>query len=82
MDLRGFGDSGTTDGSYDVATSAEGMHCLVEHFGTGAVYVLCQDLSGGPGFRFADTHPADVLSFSAVEASHRGDHQCQIQAAK
>jgi pimeloyl-ACP methyl ester carboxylesterase len=51
VDLRGFGDSGTADGSYDVATSAEDMHCLVEHLGTGPVHALRQDLSGGPRFR-------------------------------
>ena len=53
VDLRGFGDSSTADGSYDAATSAEDMHHLVEHLGAGPVHVLCQDLSGGPGFRFA-----------------------------
>jgi pimeloyl-ACP methyl ester carboxylesterase len=72
VDLRGFGDSSTADGSYDAATSAEDMHHLVEHLGAGPVHVLCQDLSGGPGFRFAATHPADVLSFTAVEAALAG----------
>jgi pimeloyl-ACP methyl ester carboxylesterase len=72
VDLRGFGDSSAADGSYDAATSAEDMHCLVAHLGAGPVHVLCQDLSGGPGFRFAATHPADVLSFTAVEAALAG----------
>jgi pimeloyl-ACP methyl ester carboxylesterase len=72
VDLRGFGDSSAADGSYDAATSAEDMHHLVEHLGTGPVHVLCQDISGGPGFRFAATHPADVLSFTAVEAALAG----------
>ena len=72
VDLRGFGDSSTADGSYDAATSAEDMHCLVEHLGAGPVHVLCQDISGGPAFRFAATHPADVLSFTAVEAALAG----------
>ena len=48
------------------------MHHLVEHLGAGPVHVLCQDISGGPGFRFAATHPADVLSFTAVEAALAG----------
>jgi DNA-binding CsgD family transcriptional regulator len=51
LDLRGFGDFGTADGSYDAAISAEDMHCLVEHLGTGPVRVLRQDPSGSPGFR-------------------------------
>lgn len=72
VDLRGFGDSSAADGSYDAATSAEDMHHLVEHLGVGPVHVLCQDLSGGLGFRFAATHPADVLSFTAVEAALSG----------
>src|SRR5580704_14998848 len=72
VDLRGFGDSSAADGSYDAATSAEDMHHLVEHLGAGPVHVLCQDLSGGLGFRFAAMHPADVLSFTAVEAALAG----------
>ena len=72
VDLRGFGDSSTADGSYDAATSAEDMHHLVQRLGAGPVHVLCQDLSAGPGFRFAATHPADVLSFTAVEAALPG----------
>jgi pimeloyl-ACP methyl ester carboxylesterase len=72
VDLRGFGDSSTADGSYDAATCAEDLHQLVQHLGVGPVHVLCQDLSGGPGFRFAATHPADVLSFTAVEATLAG----------
>src|ERR1700733_267568 len=31
VDLRGFGDSSNADGRYDVATSAEDLHHLVEH---------------------------------------------------
>ena len=72
VDLRGFGDSSAADGSYDAATSAEDMHHLVEYLGAGPVHVLCQDISGGPGFRFAASHPADVLSFTAIEAGQAG----------
>jgi pimeloyl-ACP methyl ester carboxylesterase len=72
VDLRGFGDSSTADGGYDAAACAEDLHHLVRHLGVGPVHVLCQDLSGGPGFRFAATHPAGVLSFTAVEASLAG----------
>jgi pimeloyl-ACP methyl ester carboxylesterase len=72
VDLRGFGDSSTADGDYDQATSAEDMHRLVEHLGAGPVHVLCQDISGGLGFRFAATHPGDILSFTAVEATLAG----------
>jgi pimeloyl-ACP methyl ester carboxylesterase len=72
VDLRGFGDSSAADGSYDTAASAEDLHQLVEQLGAGPVHFLCQDISGGLGFRFAATHPADVLSFTAVESTLAG----------
>jgi pimeloyl-ACP methyl ester carboxylesterase len=72
VDLRGFGDSSTADGDYDAATAAEDMHHLVEQLGVGPVHVLCQDISGGLGFRFAAAHPDDVLSFTAIESTLAG----------
>jgi pimeloyl-ACP methyl ester carboxylesterase len=72
VDLRGFGDSSTGDGNYDAATSAEDMRHLVEHLGVGPVHVLCQDIGGGLGFRFAATNPGDVLSFTAIETTLAG----------
>jgi pimeloyl-ACP methyl ester carboxylesterase len=72
VDLRGFGDSGHADGEYDVAASAEDLHQLVDHLGAGPVHVLCQDISGGLAFRFAAAHPADTLSFTAVESTLAG----------
>jgi pimeloyl-ACP methyl ester carboxylesterase len=72
VDLRGFGDSSTTDGAYDDATSAEDLHQLVGRLGVGPVHLLAQDISGGLGFRFAATHPEDVLSFTAVETTMAG----------
>jgi pimeloyl-ACP methyl ester carboxylesterase len=69
VDLRGFGDSSTADSGYDHATAAEDLHHLVRHLGAGPVHFLCQDASGGPGFRFAATHPDEVLSFIAVETT-------------
>lgn len=72
VDLRGFGDSSADDGSYDAAASAADLHALVQHLGVGPVHLLCQDLSAGPGFRFAATHSADVLSFTAVEGALAG----------
>ena len=72
VDLRGFGDSSNADGNYDEATSAEDMHHLVDHLGVGPVHVLCQDISGGLGFRFAATHPEHVLSFTAIETTLAG----------
>ena len=44
----------------------------MEHLGVGPVHVLCQDISGGLGFRFAAMNPGDVLSFTAVEATLAG----------
>jgi pimeloyl-ACP methyl ester carboxylesterase len=72
LDLRGFGDSSSTDAEYGEAVAAEDLHHLVEHIGPGPVHLLCQDLSGGTGFRFAPTHPADVVSFIAVETTLAG----------
>jgi pimeloyl-ACP methyl ester carboxylesterase len=72
VDLRGFGDSGTAAGDYDAATSAEDLHHLVTHLGGGPVHLLCQDISGGPGFRLAATHPGDVRSLTAIETTLPG----------
>ncbi|MER5774834.1 alpha/beta hydrolase [Streptomyces sp. NPDC002039] len=72
VDLRGFGDSGIADGDHDVATMAEDLHRLVAHLGVGPVHVTCQDISGGPVFTFAATHPDDVLSFTGVETTLPG----------
>jgi pimeloyl-ACP methyl ester carboxylesterase len=72
VDLRGFGDSSAGDGDYDEATSAEDMHHLVEHLGVGPVHFLCQDISGGLGFRFAAIHPDNVLSLTAIETTLAG----------
>jgi pimeloyl-ACP methyl ester carboxylesterase len=72
VDLRGFGDSSHADGDYTPATSAEDLHHLVAHLGAGPVHVLCQDASGPPVFRFAATHPDDVLSFTGVETTLTG----------
>ncbi|MEF2979399.1 alpha/beta fold hydrolase [Subtercola sp. YIM 133946] len=69
LDLRGFGDSGNAEGDYDEHTVAEDLHQFVEHLGSGPVHLLAQDISGGVAFRFAATHPADVLSFTAVESA-------------
>jgi pimeloyl-ACP methyl ester carboxylesterase len=72
VDLRGFGDSSTPEGPYDHAVAAEDLHHLVAQLGVGPVHFLCQDASGGPGFRFAAAHPDQILSFTAVEATLAG----------
>ena len=72
LDLRGFGDSSSADTEYGEAVAAEDLHCLVEHIAAGPVHLLCQDISGGTAFRFAATHPDDVLSFIAVETTLAG----------
>jgi pimeloyl-ACP methyl ester carboxylesterase len=72
VDLRGFGDSSPAGDGYDEATAAEDLHHLVADLGVGPVHLLCQDISGGLGFRFAATYPEDVLSFTAVEATLPG----------
>ncbi|WP_256090342.1 alpha/beta fold hydrolase [Actinacidiphila rubida] len=72
LDLRGFGDSGNADTEYGETVAAEDLHHLVEHIGAGPVHLLCQDISGGTGFRFAATHPEDVISFTGVETTLAG----------
>ncbi|MFJ8938635.1 alpha/beta fold hydrolase [Streptomyces sp. NPDC102365] len=73
LDLRGFGDSGNAaDAAYGEAVTAEDLHRLVEHVGAGPVHLVCQDISGGTGFRFAATHPEDVLSFTGIETTLAG----------
>jgi pimeloyl-ACP methyl ester carboxylesterase len=72
LDLRGFGDSGAGDTAYGEAVAAEDLHALVEHLGEGPVHLLGQDISGGTSFRFAATHPQDVLSFTGVETTLAG----------
>ena len=72
VDLRGFGDSSAAGGRYDTAASAEDLHQLVELLDAGPVHFVCQDISGGLGFRFAATHPGDVLSFTAIESALAG----------
>ncbi|GAB7037745.1 MULTISPECIES: alpha/beta fold hydrolase [Catenuloplanes] len=72
VDLRGFGDSSGGNGDHDAATMAEDLHQLVAHLGAGPVHVTCQDISGGPVFQFAATHPGDVRSLTAVETTLPG----------
>lgn len=72
LDLRGFGDSGTTDAVADEQAFADDLHRLVTHLDSGPVHLLCQDISGGLAFRFAATHPDQVLSFTAIESSLAG----------
>lgn len=72
LDLRGFGDSSNADTEYGEAVAAEDLHHLVAHLGAGPVHLLCQDISGGTGFRFAATHPEDVISFTGVETALAG----------
>jgi pimeloyl-ACP methyl ester carboxylesterase len=72
VDLRGFGDSNHADGDYTEAASAADLHHLVAHLGAGPVHLLCQDIGGGPAFRFAAGHPGDVLSFTGIETTLTG----------
>lgn len=67
VDLRGFGDSDNGPGIYDSKTSAEDLHLLIEELNVGPIHLAGQDISGSTIFRFAATHPEDVLSFTAIE---------------
>ena len=81
VDLRGFGDSGTSNDSgtstgnaaaFTEQAFADDLHELVAHLGGGPVHLVTQDISGGLAFRFAATHPDEVLSFTAIESSLAG----------
>jgi pimeloyl-ACP methyl ester carboxylesterase len=72
LDLRGFGDSTAADVAYDEGAHADDLLRLVEHLGAGPVHLVAQDISGGLAFRFAATHPEQVLSLTAVESSLAG----------
>lgn len=72
VDLRGFGDSGTCAEVYDEATTVEDLHQLIGHLGIGPVHVVCQDFSGGIGFRLAAEHPSEVLSLTGIETALAG----------
>jgi pimeloyl-ACP methyl ester carboxylesterase len=69
VDLRGFGDSGTADDAWEEQLVADDLHHLVRHLGLGGVHLLSQDIGGGVAFRFAATHPDEVLSFTAIEST-------------
>jgi pimeloyl-ACP methyl ester carboxylesterase len=72
LDLRGFGDSHNAGAHFDEATMAEDLRQFVGHIGAGPVHLLAQDISGGVAFRFAASHPDDVLSFTAIESTLAG----------
>lgn len=72
VDLRGFGDSDIPEAAWEPQDAADDLHHLVRHLDIGPVHVLSQDVSGAVGFRFAATHPEDVLSLTAIESSLPG----------
>jgi pimeloyl-ACP methyl ester carboxylesterase len=72
IDLPGLGDSSKADGPYDSTTTAETLHALVSELNVGPVHITAQDFSGAMVFRFASTHPDDVLSFTAIETGLPG----------
>lgn len=67
VDLRGFGDSDCADAVFDSKVAAEDLHALVQALNIGPIHLTGQDISGTTAFRFAATHPEDVLSFTAIE---------------
>jgi pimeloyl-ACP methyl ester carboxylesterase len=67
VDLRGFGDSDNRPGDYSSTASAEDLHQLITHLGTGPAHLVGQDVSGATVFRLAATHPQDVLSLTGIE---------------
>ena len=73
VDLRGFGDSSkNAENDYSEQAFVEDLRALVEHLDVGPVHLLAQDISGGPAFSFAATHPDAVKSFTGVETTFAG----------
>lgn len=72
VDMRGFGDSGTEAETYGEATTVEDLHQLISQLGFGPTHVVCQDISGGVGFRLAADHPSDALSLTGIETTLAG----------
>jgi pimeloyl-ACP methyl ester carboxylesterase len=72
VDLRGFGDSDNSPGTYDSTTSAVDLHQLIAHLDVGPVHLTGQDVSGAIAFRLATTHPENVRSLTAIETGLPG----------
>ena len=72
VDLRGFGDSSNAAEDFSSKTVAEDLHALIADLHVGPVHITTQDVSGTAAFRLASKHPADVLSFTAIEAGLPG----------
>jgi pimeloyl-ACP methyl ester carboxylesterase len=72
VDLRGFGDSSTAEGTFDSTTAAKDLRLLIEHLGVGPVHLTGQDISGSTAFRLASTHPESARSFIAIEMGLAG----------
>lgn len=72
IDLRGFGDSDVAEETFSGADAAADLHTLIAHLDVGPIHVVGQDLSGGVVYRLAATHPADLLSLTAIESALSG----------
>ncbi len=72
IDLPGVGDSSNAEGIYTSAAAAETLHALIAELNVGPAHVTAQDIAGSTMFRLASTHPADVLSVTAIETGIPG----------
>ncbi|MEO6533387.1 MAG: alpha/beta hydrolase [Pseudolysinimonas sp.] len=72
VDLRGFGDSDVADEHHSSEIATEDLQQLIELLAVGPMHVVGQDISGGVVYRLAATHPADVISLTAIEAGLAG----------
>lgn len=72
VDLRGFGDSATDDGTYDSATSAADLRDLITQLDVGPMHLTGQDISGPTTYRLAARHPELVRSYAAIETGLPG----------
>lgn len=72
VDLRGMGDSGRPGGGYDVPTTSEDVHRLVEHLGLGPVFLAGQDWGGSTAYAYAAAHPEGVRALAVLEAMPSG----------
>jgi len=66
-DLRGRGDSDKPDGGYSLATHAEDLGALLDHFGLRRAVVVGHSLGAHIAVRFAARHPRRVSKLVLVD---------------
>lgn len=60
IDLPGIGRSGPASGGHDAATTAKGLHALVQELGLKDPYIVGHDLGGMVAYAYARLFPTDL----------------------